>query len=154
MSVPLPPFKIGFEEGLLTLRELVELPELRRARIEYWRLRSWVYVGLNGKQLPTMKIGGVRYTTAERVLTFALQEEEPKSFELPQERIVTHALAEHRRLEAMLFKPDKRNANKGGSNHDHEDRTEVSPDAREETGTESAEKGETEGTDPAPDPRP
>jgi len=65
-------FVLGTDD-LMTLKELADVPEVKRARLTYWRIRNWVFVGLNGHKLPTVRIGGVRYTTVEKVLRFATE---------------------------------------------------------------------------------
>ena len=64
--------QLGIEEGLLTLRELATAPEIQAARLSYSRIRHWVFVGINGRRLPSILIGHIRYTTIERTLDFAL----------------------------------------------------------------------------------
>ena len=100
-------FAIGVEEGLLTMKELAELPEIQRARLKYSRIRQWVFVGVNGRKLPTILIGGIRYTTAERVLRFAAEccsreSVESKDICLPT-TIPTTAEAMHKRLAERLY---------------------------------------------------
>ena len=66
-------FVLGVEEGLLTLKEVSEAPEVQRARLKYSRIRNWAFTGINGQNLPTVRIGGIRYTTVEKVLRFATE---------------------------------------------------------------------------------
>ena len=100
-------FTIGTEEGLLTMKELAKLPEIQRARLKYSRIRQWVFVGVNGQKLPSILIGGIRYTTAERVLRFAAEccvreSIESKDICLPA-TIPTAADAMHKRLAEKLY---------------------------------------------------
>ncbi len=59
-------FVLGVEEGLLTLKEVSEAPEVQRARLKYSRIRNWAFTGINGQKLPTVRIGGIRYTTSKK----------------------------------------------------------------------------------------
>ena len=103
------PIQLGVEEGLLTLRELADTPEIRRARLSFSRLRQWAFIGINGgKKLPTIMIGRVRYTTIDRTLRFAVecgQVQQMDSSEVVFPKTIP-SLAEthHRQLEAILYK--------------------------------------------------
>ena len=109
------PIQIGVEEGLLTLRELAATPEIRRARLTFSRLRQWAFIGVNGgKKLPTIKIGGVRYSTIDRTLRFAVecgQIQQIDSSEIVFPKTIPSLAETHRRqLEALLYnKPSRKN---------------------------------------------
>lgn len=81
--------QMGFDERLLTLRELSEDYEIQNARLSFARLRAWAFIGFRGQKLPTILIGRVRYTTVERTLLFAAQcgildKKEPQKTILPK----------------------------------------------------------------------
>ena len=99
-------FVLGMDE-LMTLKELADVPEVKRARLTYWRIRNWVFVGLNGHKLPTVRIGGVRYTTVEKVLRFATECPARDHIESQDvglsEAISPEAEIWHKRLAARLY---------------------------------------------------
>jgi hypothetical protein len=102
------PIQLGVEEGLLTLRELADAPEIQRARLTFSRLRQWAFIGVNGgKKLPTIMVGRVRYTTIERTLRFAVecgQTQHIDSSEIVFPKTINTLAETHRRqLEAILY---------------------------------------------------
>ena len=103
------PIQLGDEEGLLTLRELAGKPEIKRARLAFSRIRQWAFIGVNGRKLPTIMIGRVRYTTIERTLRFAVecgQNQQMDSSEIVFPKTINTLADTHRRqLEAILYPP-------------------------------------------------
>ena len=127
------PIQLGDEEGLLTLRELADKPEIQRARLTYSRIRQWAFIGVNGgRKLPTIMIGRVRYTTIERTLRFAVecgQNQQMDSSEVVFPKTINTLAETHRRqLEDLLY-PKKSSRKNHKTNRDaltHEDGTTTS----------------------------
>lgn len=102
------PFRIGYEEDLMSLKELAELPEIKNARITYFLLRDWVYRGINGHKLDLVRVGGRRYTTVARVLDYAVKVGGEQREKLESAKLTTTSKRQveqdKRELEAMLYK--------------------------------------------------
>ena len=123
------PIQLGEEEGLLTLQELADTPEIKRSRLTFSRIRHWAFIGLNGQKLPTIMIGRVRYTTIERTLRFAVecgQNRQMDSSEIVFPKTIPTRVDTHRRqLEAILYpkKPSQKNHKTNRDALTHEDGT-------------------------------